>query len=253
MRDMRGLRDSDVYKSTLEHFKDTNPCQHNIFKNLHMERTENRCPICECLIDGSVPRKNKENKDTLITATIDHFRPTEYYPNFKCEDKNYLLLCSDCNNVLKKSLFPLYGSQIRATTISDTSMEKPLLVNPIDDDIEELFTLLFILRPDGSKILELAIHPTLAEESYLYEKAKKSIEIFKLGECHTSNSTNNVQICRIGILRKHFEDLYEIALAFKNNSSELRVLLQEYKTRNNKHGFMKFIKNKNFKIIIPQG
>ena len=253
MRDMRGLRESNVYKSTLEHFKSTNPCQHNVFKNIHIERTENRCPICECLVDGSLSRQNKKNKITAINATIDHFRPTEYYPDFKCEDKNYLLLCSDCNNVLKKSLFPLYGTQTRAITISDTSIEKPLLVNPIDDDIEELFTLLFIFRPDGSRILEVAIHPNLEEKSYLYEKAKKSIEIFKLGECYTTDSTDNVQICRIGILRKHFEDLYQIALAFKNNSSELRLLLQEYKKTDNKHGFMKFIKNKNFKIIIPQG
>ncbi len=252
MRDMRGLRESDVYKSTLEHFKTTNPCQHNVFKKLHIERTDNRCPICECLVDGSIIR-NSNNRTTAIKSTIDHFRPIDFYPNFKCEDKNYLLLCSDCNNVLKKSLFPLYGSQTRATTILDASIEKPLLVNPIDDDIEELFTLLFILRPDGSRILEMAIHPNLVEKSYLYEKAKKSIEIFKLGECYTTDSTDNVQICRIGILRKHFEDLYEIALAFKNNSSELRVLLQEYKKTENRHGFMKFIKNNNFKIIIPQG
>ncbi len=253
MRDMRGLRESDAYKSTLEHFKNIDPCQHNVFKNLHIERTDSRCPICECLIDGSLFRQNNKNKITAISATIDHFRPIEHYPNFKCEDKNYLLLCSDCNNVLKKSLFPLYGSRTRATTISDISIEKPLLVNPIDDNIEELFTLLFIFRPDGSRILEVAIHPALVEGSYFYEKAKTSIEIFKLGECYTTDTKDNVQVCRIDILRKHFEDLYKIALAFRNHSSELRVLLQEYKKTENKHGFMKFIKNNNFKIIIPQG
>ena len=251
MRDMQGLRENKTYKSSLLAFNTANICQHNEFKDVQLEKTKNRCPICECLVDGSISRKNKKDKTTYITATIDHFRPIEYYPNFKCEDTNYLLLCSDCNNVLKKSNFPLYNSQSRAISIADVNCEQPLLVNPIDDDIEELFTLLFIRRPNGNNILEIAIHPAIKENTYLYEKAKKSIEIFKLGECHNEDNTDNVQICRIGILRIHFDILYDFAVAFQNKSSVLKTLLERNKELYRSYGFMKFIMNNNFKIIIP--
>jgi len=111
---MSSLYAHDNYQTTLESFTEqvTNgDCLYTawgLFKTVHTDITKGKCPICECLLDNSVQRLTSSGNTFSIKATIDHYRPQEYYPFLKCEHTNYLLMCSDCNSMYKKSEFPLY-------------------------------------------------------------------------------------------------------------------------------------------------
>ena len=249
MINMTGLRNSAEYASALRKFQETD-CHHNKFKEVHTTKTKNRCPFCECLLDGSITR-NSNNGMTVLSATIDHYRPIEYYNYLKCEHTNYLLMCSDCNNVLKKSLFPLFNDQLRANNISELSSENQLIVNPIDDNIFKLFTLHFILSASNKNIVELAINSKLTPNSYLYEKAKRTIEIFKLGNCSNFNNSNNIESCRIDIFETHFNVLYEFANARKKKTKNFKQLLEKNLSIYGNNGFVKFIFDNNFKDLTP--
>lgn len=249
---MNGLRDSSQYADALIVFNQTN-CKHSKFKEVHIEKTKNRCPICECLLDGSVQRDSNSENMTALHGTIDHYRPIDIYSNFRCEHSNYLLMCSDCNGVLKDNSFPLFGNQTRVSNISEVAREQPLIVNPIDDNIFELFTLHFILSTNNKNIVELAINSKLLPDSYLYEKAKTTIAIFKLGYCNNFDNNNNIESCRIDIFETHFNVLYEFANARKKRKKNFKQLLERSLNIYGSNGFVKFIFNDNFKDLIPQG
>ncbi len=133
-------------------------------------------------------------------------------------------MCSECNNIYGKSEFPLYKNQNRAISEDGLKDEKPLIVNPISDNIYELFTLVFRPMPNSNKmILELKVN---IEDKYLMEKAKETIKLFGLGDCEVNRHSNsNVYRCRIEILESHFNIFYGFAKALKDKrkaSLELR-------------------------------
>jgi hypothetical protein len=254
MIDMHSLYSHTEYVSYLNEFKNSFTAECNrkswgIFKPLHLEITNNKCPVCECTLDGSVTRATSKNVETSLKAQIDHFRPIKLYGFLKCDDKNYLVMCSDCNGVYKGGEFPLYQNQDKAENRTDVANEKPLLVNPINDDILELFDLVFKRVGSNKNVLEL--RPKAGLDSYLYEKAQKTIEIFGLGNCSLMNEDNNVQKCRIDILESHFGIFYEFAKALlRGDKISVNLLLNEHKSTYISYGFFEFLKKKQFIDLI---
>lgn len=277
MIDMRNLHSDIDYSAVLVNFnnqKSCNDCDYNhwsIFKDVHLKISKNRCPICECNLDGSLQRPSNAGQ-TSITPTIDHYRPkdTNLYPLLKCDDKNYLLMCKDCNEAYKGNQFPLHNSgdirDITSTTTDLITTEKPLIVNPIYDELLELFILVFRLTPSGKKVLELEPKESTG---YLYEKAKETIRIFSLGNCEIDVHTNiNVQNCRIELLHDHFNKFIKFAELFLNeefsnaimnrdgitihNNNYYREVFSDMKAKKlNKYGFFNFITEKQYKILVP--
>ncbi len=249
MIDMRLLYEHNDYQNALDKFNNNSPCQWNFFKNVHLLIAKDRCPICECKIDETETRLGKKDKTIVIKATIDHYRPVEYYDFLKCDHKNYLLMCSDCNNIYKKSNFKICSSTIKATKTSEIEDEKPLIVNPINDNIYELFDLVFKISSAGQKILELKAKNSTG---YLYEKAIETIKLFGLGNCEINKHSNdNVHNCRIRVLENHFGIFYEFAKALKEkNRTKAFLELKEKKEIFEEYGFLEFIKRKQFIIAI---
>ncbi len=241
-----------------------------LFIDIHMSVSKNRCPICESPLDDSLTRESNAGT-TTIKATIDHYRPQNFYPNLKCMHQNYLLMCSDCNNVYKANKFPLYPTGTEhtktATCMDDISHEKPLLINPINDKPIELFQLIFRrLENTNLDILELKSN---TDDNYLNEKARNTIETFGLGSCRP-NQNNNVENCRINLLTNHHDKFFNLALAidnmdefdfftamveFKNSNlsnalkfNGFKDVLVELKKSPNDYGFLSFLLNKQFTI-----
>lgn len=65
MIDMQGIFSHADYNSTLDKFKSSD-CNWSIFKELHKDVSNNKCPICEVELD---------TLNHGSSATIDHFRP----------------------------------------------------------------------------------------------------------------------------------------------------------------------------------
>ena len=225
----------------------------NIFKDSHLKIAKNKCPICECPFDNSITRISN-NGITTLTPTMDHYRPknTNFYPLLKCDHKNYLIMCSDCNNVFKNSEFPLHSSTPnRETTLTDTSLftEKPLITNPIYDDVLDLFILNFKQSITGRKILELTPKYEKADNDYLYEKAIETIKLFKLADCININLANT-ETCRIDLLSRHFNTFYDFIVELENK--DIKKAMEIYKNNKlNEFGFTAFIINKQYRNLIP--
>ncbi len=248
MINMSGLYEHDDYETTLTQFH-SSCCKWSLFENVHMTIAKDRCPICECKLDGTVTRPSN-NGITSITATIDHYRPQHHYSFMKCEPSNYLLMCSECNNIYKGSEFPLHSSRpTRATNIDEVDSEKPLIVNPIYDDLLELFVLVFKRKSTVEEsLLELKPKETTG---YLYEKAIETIKLFGLGDCETNRHSNpNVYNCRIRILEIHFGVFYEFAKALsEGDKRKVALEIRAKKTVFESYGFYEFLKRKQFEII----
>jgi hypothetical protein len=149
------------------------------------------------------------------TPTIDHYRPKDegLYPFLKYHHQNYILMCTDCNNAYKGNLFPLYNNGIRATTVETLGTEKPLIVNPIDDDLLSLFIVIFTQTQSGKKVLELI---PKENSGYLHQKAEETIKVFSLGNCDINTHSNpNVHNGRIKVLNDHYNKLHTFAVAYK--------------------------------------
>lgn len=257
MIDMRGLHQHPAYPLTLQQFTQSfsSDCTYSswgMFKNLHLSLTKYKCPICECSLDQYNLLTRPSNKGIMsISATIDHFRPKaqNLYPLLKCDDKNYLLMCKDCNEAYKGNLFPLYRNQIRditSTSSDNITTERPLIVNPIYDNLLELFILVFTYSR-GKKILEL--QPKY-QSGYLHEKAKKTIKIFNLGNCEVNTDpTSNIDSCRINLLHKHYSQFYEFIEALTlGNYKEALQLKDTHKLED--YGFYIFIQKMQFKYLV---
>jgi len=244
MIDMSGVCNHPNYDEVIESFNRSD-CKWGLFENIHMDIAKSRCPICEDRLDGTSTRLSKKGMTTII-STIDHYRPQKYYSFMKCEPSNYLLMCSECNNIYKGSSFPIYQSDIRARNIEEISNEKPLLVNPIDDNLLELFILVFKQSGENT-ILELKPKETTG---YLYEKAMETIKLFGLGNCELNRHPNSeVYNCRMRVLESHFGIFYEFAKALKNRDKKKasleinRVLFESY-------GFFEFLKKDQFEVLV---
>lgn len=243
---MSALYEHGDYQTTLNSFNLSN-CKWSHFEEIHKDVSNNRCPICEYSFSENKVRLAKSGNETMLFPTIDHYRPQKYYSFLKCEHKNYLLMCSECNNIYKGSKFPLYNSPEHATDISKIADENPLLVNPIHDNLLELFMLVFRQSDSGKRILELRPKETTG---YLYEKAQETIKLFGLGNCEFNRHSNdNVYNCRIQILETHFGVFYEFVKALSEGSREKASLeLRANKELFESYGFFEFIKKQQFII-----
>ena len=256
MINMSSLYGHDNYQTTLESFEEqvTNgDCIYTawgLFKTVHTDITKGKCPICECLLDNSVQRLTNSGNIHSIKATIDHYRPQEYYSFLKCEHTNYLLMCSECNSMYKKSDFPLYPYAAIRWSEEVFVEEKPLIVNPIFDNVLELFDLVFKLSTSGKKVLELKPKSSLLETEYLYLKAVATIKLFGLGDCEENRHENeNVHNCRIELLEKYYDRFYTLAKARKIGRDEFLEVLNEH-PENYHYGFTKFIAREQFIVAI---
>ena len=252
---MSSLYEHDNYQITLENFEaqvTNGECIYTawgLFKPIHSDITKDKCPICECLLDNSVKRLSNRGNLIAVKSTIDHYRPQEYYPFLKCDHKNYILMCSECNSMYKKSKFPLYPLGSVRWTEESFIEEQPLIVNPIFDNVLELFDLVFRLSSSGKKVLELKPKKSLLETDYFYEKAVETIKVFGLGDCEENRHQNeNVHNCRIELLEKYFDRFYELAKARKVGRAEFLVVLSE-NPENYHYGFTKFIAKNQFEDL----
>jgi hypothetical protein len=268
MIDMRNLHSDSDYNDALLDFNSSN-CKWTRFKNVHLKVSKYKCTICECHLDNT--EEGIEQNGRFMKFSIDHYRPQEYYSNLKCDDKNYLLMCNDCNGCYKGNLFPLHNSgnerDTTATVTTSIITEKPLIVNPIYDDLSELFILIFRLTPSGKKVLELQAKETTG---YLYEKARETIRLFSLGNCEVDvHSSIDVKNCRIELLHDHFNKFIKFATIFLANdefsdaiinkdgktiykNSEYKEVFLDMKAKElSKYGFYNFIKEKQFVILMP--
>ena len=244
MIDMSSLYEHSDYSSALANFEISN-CKWSSFESVHRKVSKDKCPICQCDFTKILERDSHKGK-TEITATIDHYRPQKYYSFLSCEDKNYILMCSECNNIYKGSLFPLYHSTNKAICKEELSNEKPLIVNPIVDNPLDLFILVFNRSSSGNNLLEL--HPK-EESGYLYEKAKETIKVFGLGNCEINRHKNeNVFQCRITLLKTHFGIFNDLVTALMSKDKKAFRDAMENKELFESYGFYEFIKRKQFKI-----
>ena len=249
MINMSALYEHDDYQNALDQFNNSS-CKWSFFVDVQLQVAKDKCPICECSLDNSITRLSNGGNSLSIEATIDHYRPQKYYPFLKCEHKNYLLMCSECNNIYKGSQFPLHhSSSIRAIDKTKLVDEKPLIVNPIYDDLLELFILIFRRTSSGKNVLELKPKETTG---YLYEKALETIKLFGLGNCEIYRHPNeNVYNCRIRILETHFGVFYEFAKALMNGDKRKAFLvLKNNKNLFESYGFLEFLKKEQFIVVV---
>ena len=79
-------------------------------------------------------------------SDIEHYRPKsevageDNHPGYwwlAYEWTNYLYSCKPCNESFKRNFFPLLGESVRVTgPDEDMSIERPMIINPIDDEPE---------------------------------------------------------------------------------------------------------------------
>jgi len=221
-------------------YKNTNNCKWSIFKYPFLKFSKNKCPICEDTINAY--------------DDIDHYRPKGQglYPFLECCNRNYMIMCNDCNRRYKKTKFPLY-SNFKAKNINEVHLEKPLLVNPMHDDIYELFELVFMNTVSSKKILILRPKDGLTD--YLKKKAEKTISVYGIGNCDENSAVNE---CRIEVLIGHYDRFLEFAKIAKKyfedknekNEKKLTKLLKERKDCLERYGFYQFVMKNQFKIAV---
>lgn len=131
----------------------------------------------------------ERKRDLKRESDVEHFRPKAgiaedgTHPGYwwlAYDWTNYLFACKPCNQTIKGNHFPLLPGARRALGPNDSIHdEKPLLVNPIDDDpapcigfewqsTEDALVIAFGLDPEGrgAKTIELTDlnRPSLMEE-----------------------------------------------------------------------------------------
>lgn len=256
MIDMRGVFSHPKYSQVASDFKNKFSSNElncdeywTSFMDVHKNTSNNKCPICE--------QELSEFTNKINSPTIDHFRPKadNKYPKLKCTPENYLLMCSLCNSAYKGDEFPLFDESIRATeakTLSETTEEKPLLLNPAFQNPLDFFELIFKITPQGG-ILELKRNPIISKDSYEYKICETTVKLFGLGYCSKYPHPNDrVKSCRIGILTEHYKTFIELARIIKDgNQKEFALFRKNSENRFKelqKYGFFKFILEKQFII-----
>ena len=239
---MHGLYDLPDYSTALAEFSATK--KQRCFLPVHLQKTTQKCPICEVLLDNSITRDTIKGRTTTIKPTIDHYRPTKLYGFLEFAHENFILMCLDCNQHYKQHSFPLYPEgSIRAQNTGELTTEMPLIVNPIFDNPLDLFDLIFKLHPDGRKTLELTPRQYLSD--YLTQKASKTIALFKLGNCDMATD-HPIDNCRIEIHTTNYELFLNLALARDNKKNFTLTLKNNPKLKD--YGFFQFIIHRQFEI-----
>ena len=242
MIDMKGIFSHSDYTVLVTDF-DKVKCDWSVFKPLHREISNNRCPICEVRLTESAQGTK---------ATIDHFRPKGegLYTFLKCDPENYIVMCEECNNLYKESKFPIYDDTKRAVNISELKTEQNLLINPARREPTEFFELVFKTLVNGANVLELKRRSDIAKDSYEYKRCETMIKLFGLGYCDKAKYPNDsAKICRINLLREHFDMFYPLAKALDSKDQlEITNILVNHKDRLKQYGFYDFLVKKQFKI-----
>ena len=256
MIDMSGIFSHNDYNDTVVKFNEfktpncSSDCDWSIFQDLHKSVSNNKCPICEVEL--------VESPNHPYSATIDHFRPKapDMYPGLKCEPKNYILMCSLCNNRYKAAKFPLLDETKRATkaqTITEARFEQPLLFNPAEEKPLDFFELAFRITEVGN-ILELKRKPTIPKGSYRYQRSAEMIKLFGLGYVHKDiHPDEGSKSTRLDVLRLHYVVFIELAQAIKDNNKKALALILQDKNRKEmlkKYGFFQFLMEKQFSICL---
>ncbi len=174
---------------------------------------------------------------------------------------NYILICKDCNGArYKGGKFPIYKNLPNAKNEDEIENEQQLLINPTQDDIFEFFEIEFLITKSSKKILAL-IPKDKDINSYKYQRARETIDIFGLGNCD-ENTKVNVDECRIELLTIHYETFFEYGLAMykllnnqiENKDDKIKILrkIQNFESKETfkKYGFYEFIKKNQFLIYI---
>ncbi|NQY86174.1 MAG: hypothetical protein HRT51_00260 [Colwellia sp.] len=261
MIDMSGLYTHADYPAALNRFNTSNNRKKwSKFKDVHLSVTNHKCPICECSlrVDELLSRpsgrvvEEDENTDAeskhTIGSTVDHYRPQTFYDFLALTPKNYILMCSECNNIYKGCEFPLFGtSPVRAQILAEVTNELPLIVNPINDNLLDLFQLVVRRDSSGRKVLELSPKHT---QGYLYEKALTTIKLFCLGDCELNAHSNpNVKKLRISLLHSHFVKFDAFIDAYiDKNIPKMRAEIADKNLKD--YGFFKFILKNQFKNLM---
>ncbi|AZL85608.1 hypothetical protein EIJ81_14260 [Aliivibrio salmonicida] len=243
MIDMRTLYQHADYSVALQNFNSSSPKKWSKFQGVHLAVTNHRCPICECTLKNGqllMRASSKPGKPPVqVKATVDHYRPQKYYPFLEFEDKNYILMCSECNNIYKGSEFPIFGVQVtRATSVAGLATEQPLIANPVSDNIFDLFKVVARRLTNGRKVLELTPKHT---SGYLHEKALATIKLFGIGECEVNAHSNvNIKALRVNLLRSHFSMFEDFINAYENKDvPKMRSEITRKKL--DSYGFLKII------------
>ncbi|MFK5977130.1 MAG: HNH endonuclease signature motif containing protein [Sulfurovum sp.] len=244
MIDMREIEKESHFikakKEFVKSFTDNNRCEDEEkcdwgkFKESFLEFAKYKCPICEYQV-------------ITTSSHIDHFRPKKAgYEFLRCCCDNYMIMCADCNSRYKGVEFPIYDG-FKATIKEEISKEKPLLINPREDNIYEYFELFFVKSLAGKLLLEIKVKEGL--NGYKKAKAEKTIELYGIGNCETNLKVDS---CRLEILETYFDEFIELAEAKeKNDEEEFNKLLNSRRMRKKKeYGFVEFIKKNQFKIDI---
>ena len=250
MISMSQLYSHQDYSEVLLRFKTSNHRRRwKLFSRIHLVVSNQKCPICECsLKESELQLRDSNNGQVTVRATIDHYRPQRFYSFLTYFDENYILMCSECNNIYKGNSFPLYNGGSRATSITQLVNEKPLLVNPITDDVYDLFVLNFTLSPSGRNVLELIPkHQT----GYRYHKAIETIRLFGLGDCEvTTNVNQNIRTLRVNLLHSHFKKFEGFVKAFQ--AKDVSAMRDEIQSKNlDQYGFLQFILSNHYNYIVP--
>lgn len=261
---MSGLYAHADYPAALVSFNNSsNRNKWSKFKPVHLSLTKQKCPICECTLktdelltrpsgrvvenDESIDSRS-ESREVVIGSTVDHYRPQIFYSFLALVHENYILMCSECNNIYKGSEFPLFGNNpVRATSLAEIANEQPLIVNPIADDLLDLFQLVVRRDLSGRKVLEL--NPRHSQ-GYLFEKALTTIKLFCLGNSDVNFHTNvNVKTLRINLLHNHFVKFDGFIDAYiDRNKEKMMAEIKDKKLR--EYGFYNFFVEKKFKVLV---
>lgn len=155
------------------------------FQSLQVDTTvQARCFICEKQLNSN------------FSTDVDHYRPKwEKSPEagkiparywwLAYDYKNYCLTCAICNRAEKNDKFPLKDDTKRVSyeKKDEVGEETPLLINPMTDDPNEYFDLVFIVNPQAraNKCPVLLPRKGLKESDPLkYEKAVATLAVYKL-------------------------------------------------------------------------
>ena len=118
------------------------------------------------------------------------------------------------------------------------------MVNPITDNLFELFKLNFAYSPSGKKVLELV---PKSDSGYLHEKACETITLFGLnGDSEqASRPSSNVRHLRITLLHHHYKQFEQFVRCFE--AGDVQAMRKEIADKKlNEYGFFQFILNKQY-------
>ncbi len=222
-----------------------------IFKDNFLILVDYQCHICENRID--------------IHHDIDHFRPKKHYWWLAFDYKNYMIYCKLCNITYKKNIFPLFvDNQIdyeiknRITFEKRTELddEKPLTFNPNYNNPVEIFDVEFIAKTDiRVGVVKIKPKKDLNLDSYMYAKAKTTINIFNLNNENTELKNTQKDVRKI-IMESNFKNLKNLAKLkkkfIKKPNKQNKIFyeneLKKLNLETTKNGLQLLIEKGNFEI-----